>query len=127
MARHVLDSSVVVAILRREQPIETIEPFLADACMSTIILAEIVTKCVELGIESQAAVDFVAGSDIEVIPFDSGLAILAGQLRRLAPKGVLSLGDRACIATAIKLGGAAVTADRIWADFDLGCPVELIR
>jgi PIN domain nuclease of toxin-antitoxin system len=39
----------------------------------------------------------------------------------------LSLGDRACIATAIKIGGTAVTADRVWSTLDLGCKVELIR
>jgi len=34
--------------------------------------------------------------------------------------------DRACIATAIKLGGTAVPADRVWTELDLGCEIELI-
>jgi ribonuclease VapC len=127
LARYVLDSSVVIAILRREQGIEGIEPFFTNACISTVILAEIVTKCIELGIAPQAGIDFVADSDIELVELSAELAVLAGQLRRRALKGVLSLGDRACIATAIKLGGTAVTADRIWAEFDLGCEIELIR
>ncbi|MFV2000241.1 MAG: hypothetical protein ACC654_07750 [Acidimicrobiia bacterium] len=39
----------------------------------------------------------------------------------------LSLGDRACLATAAELGVPAVTADRMWSDLDLGVDVISIR
>ena len=59
--------------------------------------------------------------------FSGDDAVLAGRLAKAASKGILSLGDRACLATAIRLGATAVTADRAWATLDLSCPVELIR
>ena len=95
--------------------------------MSSVNLAEIVTKCIERNLPPESAIDYVTGSNINIVDLDFDHAVLAGQLRRKAPKGILSLGDRACIATAIRLGGTAVTADRIWSTLDLGCPVELIR
>jgi ribonuclease VapC len=45
---------------------------------------------------------------------------------RLPPYG-LSLGDRACLALALTRGEPAVTADRQWAQLDLGIRIELIR
>jgi ribonuclease VapC len=72
-------------------------------------------------------VEFVIGREITVVAFEQEDAPLAGRLADVAPKGVLSLGDRACIATAIRLGATAVTTDRAWADLDLPCPIELIR
>ena len=127
MSEFVLDSSVVLAVLRQEPGQDTAARYVVGASMSSVNLAEIIAKCIERDLPPQAAIDYVNGSNIRVLDFDFRLATQAGFLRRHAPKGVLSLGDRACIATAIRQGGTAVTADRIWATLDLGCPVELIR
>jgi len=124
---HILDSSVILAFVRREPGGERLADFLDNVAMSTVNLAETVTKCIELGIDPQAAIEFLNESGIKLINLDPEQAILAGQLRHIAPKGVLSLGDRACIATAILSGRTAVTADKAWTQFDLGCKVELIR
>lgn len=124
---YVLDSSLILAFIRREPGGERLTEFLGEAAMSTVNLAETVTKCIELKVDPEIAIAFVGEGGVKLIDLDAELAILAGQLRRIAPKGVLSLGDRACIATAIKLGATAVTADRVWTTLDLGCKVELIR
>ena len=39
----------------------------------------------------------------------------------------LSLGDRACLATGLRLGGPVITADRAWAAVNVGVTVQLIR
>ena len=39
----------------------------------------------------------------------------------------LSFGDRACLALARRLGLPALTAERAWAELDLGIPVEVFR
>ena len=95
--------------------------------MSAVNVAEVVTKCVEQDYPEEAALDVIQSCGIEILPFDEDLAILAGRLCRNVRKGILSLGDRACIATAIRAGATAVTADRVWAELDLPCAVELIR
>jgi PIN domain nuclease of toxin-antitoxin system len=55
------------------------------------------------------------------------MGIAAGQLRELTRRRGLSLGDRACLALAIRENAIAVTADRDWGDLDIGCKIELIR
>jgi PIN domain nuclease of toxin-antitoxin system len=127
MTDFVLDSSVILAVLRTEPGHETISRYAIAALISSVNLAEIVTKCVEHGIPPRSAVDYVTGSNIDIIDFNFDDAILAGRLQSRVPKGVLSLGDRACLATAIRFGLTAVTADRVWATLDVGCPVKLIR
>lgn len=95
--------------------------------MGSVNLAEVVTKCVELGLSPDEAISFIIGRNITVVDFDFELAVVAGKLQGLAPKGMLSMGDRACLALAMREKATAVTADRIWATLDLPCPIEVIR
>lgn len=123
----VLDSSVIIAILRNEIGADQAQRLATGAAMSAVNVGELVTKCVEQNYPEDAALAILAACDVDIIDFRLEQAILAGQLRKIAPKGVLSLGDRACLATAILKGATAVTADKIWTKFDLGCEVALIR
>lgn len=127
MGSFVLDASVVLAIVRSETGDDAAGSYVARAAMSSVSLAEIITKCVEWELDPNEAVAFVRDAGIDVHDFTSDDAILAGRLAKTARKGLLSLGDRACIATAIRLGATAVTADRAWAELELPCSVELIR
>ncbi|MDN5927554.1 MAG: type II toxin-antitoxin system VapC family toxin [Hyphomicrobiales bacterium] len=123
----VIDSSVVLAVLRNEEGSRLAAELALGATMSSVNLAEIVTKCVEFEIDPNDALQYIAGRNINVVEFGFTDGVLAGRLWKAAPKGKLSLGDRACIATAIKLNATIITADRIWAELDLPCKVELIR
>lgn len=127
MTRRTLDTSVIMAILLGEPGQDVAARLAPRSLLSSVNLAEIVTKCVEKAVPLQIARDYIRHSNIEIVDFDAAHAIRTGQLFEVAPKGVLSLGDRACIATAMRVGGAAVTANRIWVALDLGCKVELIR
>ncbi len=127
MSASVIDSSVVLAVLRGEPGEARAAELAQGAIMSSVNLAEVVTKCVEFEINPDEAVHFIAGRNIDVVDFNAADASLTGRLWAVAAKGTLSLGDRACIATAIRLNATVVTADRIWAELDLPCPVELIR
>ncbi|PSJ65774.1 PIN domain-containing protein [Kumtagia ephedrae] len=127
MTVRVLDSSVILAIVFGERGREEAVRLSRGALISSVNVGEIVTKCLEKAESEQAALDYMKNSNIIVVGFDFDDARLAGQLSARTPKGVLSLGDRACLVTAIRAGAAAVTADRIWAQLDLPCPVELIR
>jgi PIN domain nuclease of toxin-antitoxin system len=118
---------VILAIVRGEAGEEKALRLSRDAVISAVNVAEVVTKCIEKAYPVEVALQVIQSAGIKTIDFDYDLAVTAGRLQSLAPKGVLSLGDRACIATAIKIGGTAVTADRVWSTLDLGCKVELIR
>ncbi|KXF78240.1 hypothetical protein ATN84_00045 [Paramesorhizobium deserti] len=123
----IIDTSVVMCALLNEPGMEKAIHVSERAYMSSVNVAEVVAKCIERGISDQKALLYLSSSNISVVDFDLDCATLAGRLWRNAKKGVLSLGDRACIATAIRHGGVAVTADRAWTTLDLGCKIELIR
>jgi ribonuclease VapC len=127
LSHFVLDSSVILAVLKGEPGDGAAADFALKASMCSVNLAEIVTKCIEWGLNPNDALEFIAGREISVIAFEHPDAVLTGQLGGVTPRGVLSLGDRACIATAIRLGATAVTTDRAWAKLNLPCAIELIR
>ena len=62
---------------------------------------------------------------IELVPFGKAEAELAAGYSRVSQ--ALSLGDRACLALAKNNHATAWTADRVWVQFKLDVPVELIR
>jgi PIN domain nuclease of toxin-antitoxin system len=123
----ILDSSAIMAIVLDERGSDVAAGLAPGARLSSVNLAEIITKCIEKAVPPEIATTYIRQGHIEIVDFDADLAILSGNLFKQAKKGVLSLGDRACLATAIRLKGTAVTADRIWAELDLPCRVELIR
>jgi PIN domain nuclease of toxin-antitoxin system len=127
MTSRVLDTSVIMAILLGEYGQDVAARLAPGSILSSVNLAEISTKCIEKAVPPQIARKYIRDSNIEVVGFDADLAILTGDLFKTAKKGVLSLGDRACIATAISLDATAVTADRVWTTLDLPCRIELIR
>ena len=116
-----------MAVLLSEAGHDKAASLAQEALVSSVNVAEVDAKCIEYAYPEQLALEYIQGSNISVVDFDLDHAVLAGELRRRASKGLLSFGDRACIATAIRQDAIAVTADRIWATLDLGCQVELIR
>jgi PIN domain nuclease of toxin-antitoxin system len=64
---------------------------------------------------------------VEVLPFTENRASVAAQLYAVSAPLGLSLGDRACLATAIDLDEQVVTADRIWADLSVSIEVVVVR
>ena len=64
---------------------------------------------------------------LNIIDFDVHLAYQVGSLRPLTKGAGLSLGDRACLALAQRLGLPALTTDRAGKDLSLGIEVRVIR
>lgn len=122
-----LDASAILAFMFGEPGHEAVEASLADACASTVNLAEVIarfTRDGHSGLQVQAMLEATA---IRWLPFDVQQAALSADLLpRTKGKG-LSLGDRACLALALSMGCPAVTADAQWKKLDLGIDVELIR
>lgn len=124
----VLDASALLALLQNEPGAEVVATRLTQCVMSAVNLSEVVAKLVDHGLpeaDLRAALDVL---DIDVREFDTEAAYAAGELRRITRDAGLSLGDRACLALAMRLGAAAVTADRAWAKLAGGTlRVEVIR
>lgn len=127
MSRVVLDASALLALLNQEEGAERVAPFLADAVISTVNLAEVVTRLALAGMPEAAIRETLALLPLEAIPFDVEHGIEVGLLAPTTRPSGLSLGDRACLVLARRLGATAVTADQAWVGIDAGVPVELIR
>lgn len=84
-------------------------------------------KLVEAGLDEETVDSLIASLQLHVVSFDREQARLAGSLRRTTREFGLSLGDRACLALARVQGAVALTCDRSWTRFDVGCRVELAR
>lgn len=123
----VVDSSVILAVLRNEDGSERAASALAYCHLSSVNAVEVVTRLIDLGYEPDRAVSALSKMRLSVVSFDEDLAISAGRLRAVTRHRGLSLGDRACLALAIRENATALTADRNWADLDLPCKVEFIR
>ncbi|MDE2007989.1 MAG: type II toxin-antitoxin system VapC family toxin [Rhodospirillales bacterium] len=110
----VLDASAVLALLGDEPGAEAVLEALPRATISTVNLSEVVAKLAERGMPAEAIAAALDGLDLDPRPFEIADAYAAGALRPATRAAGLSLGDRACLALAARLGAPALTADRGW-------------
>lgn len=123
-----LDASALLASLNEEDGADVVESALTDAAISTINVAEVASKLSEYGWSQADIAPLFEQLQLTILPFDLPAALLTGQLRPLTKTIGLSLGDRACIATALTRGLSILTADRNWATLKIsGLSVSLLR
>lgn len=122
----VLDASAVLAVFNVEKGAEKVEPLLSNSIISSVNVAEVLTKMVEKGISLDAALEDFLKLGLKVVEFDTKQAAKSAELRPLTRHLGLSLGDRCCVALAMLENATAVTADRNWASLNI-CQIELIR
>lgn len=123
----VLDASALLAVIRDEPGADTVKSVMTGALMCAVNASEAIMRSTEKGFSSHLVHALLVSERIEVVAFDMDLALKTAGLREATRSRGLSFADRACIATAIRAGATAVTADRAWAGLDLPCPIEVIR
>lgn len=127
VAKVVADSSAALAVLLAEPGASVVERFLGDGLISTVNFSEVVSRLIDRGSSPQVAETLAAGVAFRREPYDEALALRAGTLRAVTRRHGLSLGDRACLALAERERLPVLTADRAWADLDIGVEIRLIR
>jgi ribonuclease VapC len=123
----VLDSSALLAFIQAEPGGEAVAGVVGEALMSSVNLAEVVTKLVERTGSLEIARTALGMATVDVVDFDRPQAEQAGLLVKNTRSYGLSLGDRACLALAMRESVPVLTADRIWAKLQLNVEVRLIR
>ena len=122
-----LDSSALLAIAFGEDGAVVAQRALGGAVMSAVNVTEVITRLIDRGASPEQARRELSRFGLAVRPFDESLALAAGSLRAATRDLGLSLGDRACLALAIRERARVVTADRAWAGLELGIDVQVIR
>jgi ribonuclease VapC len=127
VARTVLDSSAVLAVLNLEKGADVVLDHLREAVISAINLTEVATKLVDQGQSVTEARHTIAllGMDVETV--DERQSYAAASLRPGTKSKGLSTGDRHCIALGQKMGASVVTGDKSWKQVDSGVDIILFR
>jgi len=124
----VLDASALLASLFDEPGADVAAAALAQSVMSALNYSEVIAKQIRMGERLEAAIQNVDNLDLLIIPWDVDLAREASDLCTLAWTHGLSLGDRACLATARRLRRTVLTAERKWRHLpNLGIDIRIIR
>lgn len=124
----VLDSSALLAYLLREPGIERVRVALNQgAVINAVNLAEVYTKLVLTNQWAPTVTELLADNALTVLPFTEEDALVAANLARDTRRFGRSLGDRACLATGLRLGVPILTGDREWTNLQVGVAIELFR
>lgn len=126
-AAYVLDASALLALLNVEDGAELVEQHIAAAVISAVNWSETYATLRRAGVDGDALELGFAETGIEIVPFVAEDARAAGDLALVTRDAGLSLGDRACLALALRLGATAVTADRAWLRVETGVRVVCVR
>jgi ribonuclease VapC len=126
-SRAVIDASALLALIFGERLSVARDGF-ENGIVSTVNVAEVLAKMVDVG---AAAADAMAdiealGLNLTIADFDRDNAVSAAELRAGTRRLGLSLGDRACLATARSRGLPVLTADQAWTKLE-GFEVVLAR
>jgi ribonuclease VapC len=127
MSRVVFDSSAILAYLNREPGADVVLSLAPNAIISSVNASEVQSFQVRKGADPKIAWGNIAVSAQAIIPFDVVQAEIAGTLVRQTQPYGLSLGDRACLALGLATKSPVYTADRAWAQLQVGVAIHLVR
>ena len=127
MSRVVLDASAFLALVNDETGADSVAAAISDSLMSAVNAAEVVSVLVRSGVPRERAVTLIMNSGVRIELFDMAQAVETGALI-VATAGLgLSLGDRACLALALREKLEVLTADAAWARLGLPLQIRTIR
>lgn len=129
MTEIVLDASALLAMLWDEPGGDKVAGALIGARMCVVNLAEVTSHFVQHGMPPEAVDAMLRPLPVTLLAADAELARIAGHLRSATIEEGLSLGDRFCLALALRDGLPVWTADRQWASVaeKIGVKVKCIR
>jgi len=123
----VMDASAILALIYGESGHDRVAAALPNSRICAVNLAEIVSSMIDEEIPLYDIERRIGRLLSKVVDLDRDLAMKAGLLREATRHKGLSLGDRACLALAMRERLPVMTADRAWRDLDLPVEVVLIR
>ena len=125
----VLDASAMLATLLDEPGGDDVYEVMSGSHISVINLSEVYATLLDGGMSFEAAQEIIGPLPVRVRTFRDGHAWQTAKLRPLTRQFGLSLGDRACITTAMFADLPILTSDRrmVEAKDVLGIDIRMIR
>ena len=123
----ILDASALLAFLQNEPGCDQVEAALPEAVISSVNWAEVVQKSIAAAVDVKGMREDLEALGLRIVPFSAEEAEIAAQLWQKTRQIGLSLGDRACLSTGIRLDTTVLTADKIWTTLNLPVAVRCIR
>lgn len=123
----VLDSSAIIALLRKEPGADEVRKWLKRSFVSSVTIAEVMCVARRRGIPAEAERWAIKQLGLNCVGFDNTQAEVVASIYSATERKSIGLGDRACMALAIALGVPVITSDREWAECGLELDVRLFR
>jgi PIN domain nuclease of toxin-antitoxin system len=123
----VIDASAVLALAKNESGADWVAGRIGDCLLSTVNLAEIVSKLKRHSVPVEQTRGDVLAFVNAVVPFDEEQAHMAGVLHSQTRALKLSYADCACLGLAMSRRLPVITADRKWGEVNLDLRLEFIR
>jgi PIN domain nuclease of toxin-antitoxin system len=114
-------------MLQSESGADIVEGVIDRGAMSTVNWSEVYQRSVARSVNVGGLRGGVEALGLKILPFTVEDAEQAGELWSSTRQLGLSLGDRACLALARRLGLPALTADGSWRGLRLDVEVQPIR
>jgi ribonuclease VapC len=123
----ILDASAILAVILEEAGADNVLRLARNSLISTVNMVEVLQKSAERNMDGEPIRYHLARLDIAIVPFEWPEAQIAAALVPKTRRLGISLGDRACLALGLSRNLPVLTADRAWAQLDIGVDIRLIR
>jgi len=110
----VLDASALLAFFRDEPGAVKVDFLISQCLISTVNWSEVVQKCLSRGVEIEHLREDIETLGVIIEAFTPEDAECAAKIWPISRSIGLSLGDRACLAFAMRKQAPILTADRAW-------------
>lgn len=123
----VVDASAILAAIHNEQSGEYVQQNIDRCVISSVNWSEVLQKLDSSGGQVDKIDTSLNALGLRVIAFTEEDANLTASLWPSCKRLGLSLADRACLATGLRLQTKVITADRAWKKLEIKNQVHLIR
>jgi len=126
-AKWVVDASALLAAIHNEKGGDYVQESIQQCVISSINWSEVLQKLARAGADVDQIETSLKALGLSIIDYNEEDAHITASLWSIAKDFGLSLADRACIATGMRLKTTVITANKVWAELKIELPIQLIR
>ena len=123
----VVDASALLAAIHNEQGGGYVQQNIDRCVISSVNWSEVLQKLGSSGSEVDKIDTSLNALGLSIVDFTEEDAHLSASLWSSVRRFGLSLSDRACLATGLRLQTKVITADRAWKKLEINSQIHLIR